>query len=114
MKYILIIAFMFFAVTALTPALADAGCTDPDYKHDESYNEGGANRCANDCDCDGARTCNKGWCTGDANPGPHCLKTTYRHTEKTNPKGPSQCANNCDCDGARTCSKAKWCQGKAR
>lgn len=82
---------------------------------DEADNPGGANRCADDCQCDGARACNDaGWCEGEARPPMSCLSPHYLWNEAVNVAGPNRCMNACQCDGKRTCSDAGWCQGVAR
>ncbi|HEX2569486.1 MAG TPA: RICIN domain-containing protein [Polyangia bacterium] len=49
-------------------ATAHAG-DNPGYRWDESQNPGGPNRCTNQWQCDGARTCSPyGWCQGVARP----------------------------------------------
>ncbi|NVJ21292.1 RICIN domain-containing protein [Myxococcus sp. AM011] len=54
----------------LLPLTAAAG-PGPAYRHDESRNRPGPNRCQNDSHCDGARTCSSaGWCQGESRPTP--------------------------------------------
>lgn len=51
---------------ALAPVVAQAG-NHPCYSWNEARNPGGANRCTNNQQCDGARTCSAaGWCQGTA------------------------------------------------
>ncbi|MDO9018311.1 MAG: hypothetical protein Q8S73_12195 [Deltaproteobacteria bacterium] len=99
---------------ALMPAAAQAG-SGPSFCWDEARNPGGANRCTNSQQCDGARTCSAaGWCQGTArtpNPGPK--GPNYCWDEARNPGGANRCTNSQQCDGARTCSAAGWCQGTA-
>ncbi|ATB31873.1 RICIN domain-containing protein [Melittangium boletus] len=52
------------------PLTAAAG-PGPHYRWDESKNRPAPNRCRNDSQCDGARTCSPaGWCQGEARPLP--------------------------------------------
>ncbi|WP_163995868.1 RICIN domain-containing protein [Pyxidicoccus caerfyrddinensis] len=54
----------------LLPLTAAAG-PGPNYRWDESRNRPGPNRCHDDSQCDGARTCSPaGWCQGEARPTP--------------------------------------------
>lgn len=58
------------AALLLPLSMAQAG-TSPEYRRDESRNEGGPNRCRSDAQCDGLRTCSPaGWCQGEARPAP--------------------------------------------
>jgi hypothetical protein len=86
------------------------------------YNEGSnGNRCKNDRQCDGLRTCSHGKCKGTARPTPVTLTVTpvpkgsktadYKYNEAWNG---NKCKNNWECDGLRTCSSFGWCQGTAR
>jgi hypothetical protein len=43
-----------------------ASCNTPQYHWNESLNPAGAGRCANDCECDGLRSCLSGTCQGTA------------------------------------------------
>jgi hypothetical protein len=109
----------------------------PCYVHDESKNMLGKNKCSNDFDCSGARTCSSyGWCSGEARPATVSSNTTnaskastsdplcpvptatkgpcYVHDESKNKLGKNKCSNDFDCSGARTCSSYGWCSGEAR
>ena len=62
---------VFLSGALATSALAAPGpCKKgPEYGKDESKNKKGPNKCDNDCDCDGARTCSPGgFCGGTARP----------------------------------------------
>lgn len=107
--------------SAEEPEDDDAAASHPgecrvfNYVWDERDNPGGAHRCADDCHCDGARTCNHaGWCEGEARPPVSCLSPHYLWNEVINVAGPNRCMNACQCDGKRTCNDARWCHGQAR
>jgi hypothetical protein len=99
---------------SLAPTVAQAG-SGPTFCWNEANNPGGPNRCTNNSQCDGARTCSQsGYCQGTArqpNPGPK--GPSYCWNEANNPGGPNRCTNNLQCDGARTCSQSGYCQGNA-
>jgi hypothetical protein len=93
---------------------AGGQCNFINYHHDEAKSVGGAGKCANDCDCDGMRTCGtSGVCQGAARPQMGCNDPGYRWNEAWNPQGSGKCAGDCECDGQRTCVSGA-CQGKAR
>ena len=99
---------------AVAPTVAQAG-SGPSYCWNEARNQRGPNRCTNNNECDGARTCSSaGWCQGTArtpNPGPK--GPTYCWDEARNRRGQNRCTNDRECDGARTCDPRGWCQGNA-
>ena len=82
---------------------------------DESTTGG---KCTDYNQCDGARTCNNGACTGVARPDKN---SKYYYNESiTQSKCPSSrtsafwSTKDYFCDGDRYCSLAGWCQGTAR
>ncbi|WP_442941767.1 hypothetical protein [Nostoc sp.] len=111
---VLALALSLAMTLSLRPAVVLAG-SGPSYCWNEANNPGGPNRCSNNQQCDGARTCSSsGFCQGTArepNPGPK--GPTYCWDEATNPGGSNRCSNDNQCDGARTCSSSGFCQGEA-
>ena len=92
---------------------APGECQYYNYYHDESKNPAGAGKCAEECDCDGMRTCRRGVCDGAARPRTDCNDANRRWNEAWNPLGPGKCSTDCDCDGTRTCHHGE-CEGGAR
>lgn len=75
--------------------------------YDEMYDEdSNKNICKVDCDCDGSRTCDNGFCTGIARHirgRKDCKKTSdYR----SGPIG-DNCIVDCDCDGNKICQNRR-------
>jgi hypothetical protein len=52
--------------TARPAVTGSAACNNKEYRWNEAWNPQGAGRCANDCECDGLRTCTAGACQGTA------------------------------------------------
>lgn len=83
-----------------------------------TYNEGATgNRCKNNNQCDGQRTCSPfGWCQGTSRP---AKGTGYNYNEAVTrnrcpTSGKNYANRNYFCDGQRTCSPFGWCQGTSR
>ncbi len=100
-----------------TPVPADGQCNFVNYYHSEAKNAAGAGKCANDCDCDGMRSCVSGACTGKARPAKLtpaiCNSQDYYYRESWAPAGAGKCSSDCECDGQRTCASGQ-CTGTAR
>jgi hypothetical protein len=66
MNCVVLLASAFAASAQAAPGACKKG---PQYSTDEAKNKKGPNKCDDDCDCDGARTCSAtGWCEGAARP----------------------------------------------
>jgi hypothetical protein len=52
--------------TARPEGTGPAVCNNKDYHWNEAWSPQGPGRCANDCECDGLRTCTAGACQGTA------------------------------------------------
>ncbi len=73
----------------------------------ESQNALGPNRCRDDSECSGNRTCSPwNWCQGTSN-------CPCDIDESQNALGPNRCRNDSECSGDRTCSPWNWCQGSS-
>ena len=73
---------------------------------DESQNRLGPNRCEEDRECAGDRTCSIfGWCQN-----PPVSQGSGAVDESQNRLGPNRCSMDRECSGSRTCSAFGWCQ----
>merc|ERR1712216_28603 len=76
---------------------------------DESLSRYGANKCKENSDCSGRRTCSSsGWCQGRSECPEGCTIDESLH-----PLGENRCDDHDDCSGERTCSGFGWCQGRS-
>ena len=85
----------------------------PRFFHDESFNELGPSRCAEDCQCDGNRKCLNNHCVGTARETPfiECNGPSIFVDESQNAGAPGKCLDDCQCDGNRRCQNG-FCAGK--